>query len=98
MDREEMNEQSIGENLIKCAHCGILYSSRENHSMCTGTGTFLQIDTESRLLCECPKCGIQFEKDLGDPDLENCTIRELEMFKIGFEHGRRVANGKNTNN
>lgn len=24
-------------------------------------------------------------------DTENCTIRELEFFKIGFEHGKRVA-------
>ncbi len=29
-----------------------------------------------------------------EPDLENCTIRELEMFKIGFEHGKRVEREK----
>jgi hypothetical protein len=28
------------------------------------------------------------------PDLENCTIRELEMFKIGFKHGQEVERKK----
>lgn len=28
---------------------------------------------------------------LDNLDLENCTIREREMFEIGFKHGKRVT-------
>lgn len=31
------------------------------------------------------------EKTKDDVDLENCTIRELEMFKIGFYHGKEIG-------